>query len=397
MKVLVLGWELPPHNSGGLGVACYHMCRALSSQGADIDFIVPYTSPHKDIEFMNVISAVQADVSTVQKDFGVYDSSRLGDSCSEANYDYHRIYEESIQAITQLADYDVIHAFDWLTIRPAIRAKQLTGKPLIVNIHSLEYDRAGGKRGNPDVWDIEYQGMMMADRVVTVSEYTRDVVVREYNIPYDKVEVVHNSFDLGLYEGIDGQNAYKYLETVRKYGYKVVMYVGRMTIQKNLHNLILAFKKVVEIEPKTILLLVGSGDQEIELIEKAAELGISKNVIFAGFQRGKYWRDAFGVCDLTVMPSASEPFGLTALESAGFGVPTLVSKQSGVHEVLKSALKIDYWDVDGMANQILGVIQNQPLQDQLIEDGLAQINKLTWTDSAEKLLNIYNQLSMVAS
>lgn len=395
MKILMLGWELPPHNAGGLGVACYHMCRALAKHGADIDFIVPYTSTHPNIDFMTVIPAIPASADIVHSSIGAYDSIRFTNERGEDEfvdaYDYHKIYEKSIRSIVRMADYDVIHAYDWLTIRPAMRAKQLTGKPLILNMHAMEYDRAGGKRGNPLVWEIEYQGMMMADRVVTVSQHTKDVIVREYCVPADKIEVIHNSFDLSMYDGLDGNNSYRYLEHMRSKGYKVVMYVGRLTIQKGLYNLLQAFKKVVERAPKTLLLIVGSGEQEIELLELAAELGIGTNILFAGFQRGKEWRDAFGVCDLTVMPSVSEPFGLTPFESAAFKVPALVSKQSGVAEVMKTALRVDYWDIDEMANQIVAVVQNHDLQAQLTEDSYKEIERLSWSDNARKFMKLYGE------
>ena len=395
MKILMLGWELSPHNAGGLGVACYHMCKALAEHGADIDFIVPYTADHSDINFMNVIPAIPASAEVVHGAIGAYDSVRFTNERGESElvdiYDYHRIYEKSIRSIVKMAEYDVIHAYDWLTIRPALLAKQLTGKPLIVNIHALEYDRAGGKRGNPMVWEIEYQGMMMADRVVTVSQYTKNIVIREYGIPEDKIEVIHNSFDLSLYDGLTGPNDYKYLTKARENGYKVVMYVGRLTIQKGLYNLMQAFRKVVDACPKTYLLIVGSGDQDIELLELAAELGLSGNVIFAGFQRGKQWRDAFGVADITVMPSVSEPFGLTPFESAAFRVPALVSKQSGVAEVMRTALRVDYWDIDEMANQIVAVVQNTDLQLQLTADSYNEIEQLTWGDNARKFMGLYGE------
>ncbi len=401
MKILMLGWELPPHNAGGLGVACYHMCRALSAHGADIDFIVPYTADHSDIDFMRVLPAVPAGVKEVQKAGCVYDSFKFIDENGNEEwvnlFDYHKLYEKSIDNIVKLAEYDVIHAFDWLTIRPAIRAKQLTGKPLIVNMHAMEYDRAGGKRGNPPVWEIEYQGMMMADRVVTVSQLTKDVIVREYGIPEDKIEVIHNSFDLNMYSGIEGPNSYPYLERMRQAGYRVVMYVGRLTIQKGLYNLIKSFARVVEKAPKTILLVVGSGEQEIELMELAAEHGLSGNVIFAGFQRGKQWRDAFGVADITCMPSISEPFGLTPFESAAFKVPALVSRQSGVAEVMRTALKVDYWDTDEMANQMTAVVQNDDLRDQLSEDSFREIQALSWGNTARKFMAVYNTQIGVAA
>lgn len=394
MKVLMLGWELPPHNSGGLGVACYHMCKALASKGADINFIVPYTADHSDIDFMKVTSAIPATAKSVMKAGMAYDSFKFiaKDGTEEwiSLTDYHKLYEKSIDGIVELAEYDVIHAHDWLTIRAGIRAKQLTGKPLIVHIHATEYDRSGGKMGNSLVSEIEYLGMMMADKIIAVSNLTKDVIVQHYDIPADKIEVIHNSFDVDMYEDVIGANEYRYFERMRQSGYKVVMNVGRITIQKGLYNLVQAMRIVVDKRPKTMLLFVGSGEQELELLELAAELGLSENVVFAGFQRGKKWRDMFAVSDIFVMPSISEPFGLTALEAAAFGVSTLVSRQSGVAEVLRSALRVDYWDIHELANQITTVLQNQDLQNQLTEDGLAEVTKMSWSHTADKLFGVYN-------
>lgn len=394
MKVLMLGWELPPHNSGGLGVACYHMCKALASKGADINFIVPYTADHSDIDFMKVTSAIPATAKSVMKAGMAYDSFKFiaKDGTEEwiGLTDYHKLYEKSIDGIVELAEYDVIHAHDWLTIRAGIRAKQLTGKPLIVHIHATEYDRSGGKMGNSLVSEIEYLGMMMADKIIAVSNLTKDVIVQHYDIPADKIEVIHNSFDVDMYDDVIGANEYRYFERMRHSGYKVVMNVGRITIQKGLYNLVQAMRIVVDKRPKTMLLFVGSGEQELELLELSAELGLSENVVFAGFQRGKRWRDMFAISDIFVMPSISEPFGLTALEAAAFGVSTLVSRQSGVAEVLRSALRVDYWDIHELANQITTVLQNQDLQNQLTEDGLAEVTKMSWSHTADKLFGVYN-------
>lgn len=389
----MLGWELPPHNSGGLGVACLHMCRALARQGADINFIVPYTADHSEIDFMRVTSAVPVNVKEVQKTGMAYDSFKFEyqDGTSEwVNlFDYHKLYESSMQSLATMEEYDVIHAHDWLTVRAGLRAKQLSGKPLILHIHATEFDRSGGKRGNPLVEEIEYMGMMMADKILAVSEMTKKIIVQHYGIPENKIEVIHNSFDISTYSDASEVNSYVYLNEMRQRGYKVVMNVGRITVQKGLYHLLMAFRKVVDIRPKTLLLFVGAGDQELELVELAASLGLSGNVIFAGFQRGKKWRDMFAVSDIFVMPSVSEPFGLTALEAAAFSVPTLVSRQSGVAEVLSSALRVDYWDVDEMANQITSVLINPSLQTQLERDGYNEVLNMSWSHTAERLINIY--------
>jgi len=400
LKILMLGWELPPHNSGGLGVACMNLCKALSSAGADIHFIVPYTADHSSIDFMRVSSAVPVNVKEVQKAGIAYDSFKFVDEHGREEwvslFDYHRLYEKSMDRIVSLGEFDVIHAHDWLTMRAAIRAKQLSGKPLIVHIHATEFDRSGGNRGNPMVEEIEYMGMMMADKIIAVSNLTKEVIIQQYGIPAEKIEVVHNSIDANIYESVIGENAYPYLEKMRNNGYKVVMNVGRLTIQKGLFNLVHAMKAVIDRRPKTFMVFMGNGEQELELLELAADLGIGANVIFTGFQRGKNWRDMFSQSDMFVMPSISEPFGLTALESAAFGVSTLVSKQSGVAEVMRSALTTDYWDVDEMANQICTVLDNQDLQDQLSEDGLAEIARMSWRFQANKLMSLYADQKVAA-
>jgi glycogen synthase len=394
MKILMLGWELPPYNSGGLGVACYQLCKALSSKGADIEFVLPYTAEH-NIDFMRIHAAYPQDVQEVLKSGMAYDSFKFirEDGSEEwvSFYDQHKIYEKGIDRIVELGEFDVIHAHDWLTFRAAMRAKQLSGKPLIVHVHATEYDRAGGKSGNPVVSEIEYMGMMMADKIIAVSQLTKDVIVREYGIPAEKIEVVHNSIDLSGYGNVEDQNSYHYIKRMHNEGYRVVMYFGRLTIQKNLHNLLLAAKEVVSRAPKTFFVIMGSGEQYYELIELSAGLGISKNVIFIDFQRGKKWRDIFEVCDLTVMPSVSEPFGLTPLESIGLGVPAMVSKQSGVAEVIRNCLKVDFWDIDAMANQITSVVQNDSLRDTLQMMSRDEVNKLSWHNTADQLMGLYSE------
>lgn len=400
MKVLMLGWELPPHNSGGLGVACYQLCKALSKKGVDIEFVLPYTAQH-DIDFMRINAAHPQDVEAVLKAGIAYDSFKYIKKTGEIEwvdlFGQSAIYEEAMGRIIELGEFDVIHAHDWLTFRAALRAKEQTNKPLILHIHSIESDRAGKeKAGNPMVREIEYTAMLLADKIIAVSNHTKKAIVREYGIPAEKIDIVHNSIDIADVLPLDGENTYRYLELMKAEGYRVVVNVGRLTIQKGLPNLLKAAKAVVERAPKTIFLIVGSGEQDTELIELAAELGISKNVIFAGFLRGKEWRDAFAIGDLFVMPSVSEPFGLTPLEAIGYGTPALISKQSGVAEVLSNCLKVDFWDVDEMANLIVSVVQNDGLRDTLHYNALQEYERLSWNRAADKLLETYKQHAEMA-
>jgi glycosyltransferase involved in cell wall biosynthesis len=396
MKILMLGWELPPHNSGGLGVACYQLCKALASKGADIEFVLPYTAEH-DIDFMRINAAHPQDVERVLKAGIAYDSFKYFKTTGEVQdidiFGQSAIYEQAVARIARLAEFDVIHAHDWLTCRAALRAKELTGKPLIIHIHSIESDRAGTENaGNPLVREIESLALHIADKVVAVSEHTKKAIMREYHIPGDKIDVVHNSFDPGSLVSQSGDNAYAYLDKMKRdHGYKVVVNVGRLTMQKGLPNLLHAFQGVVARVPKAMLLIVGSGDQYYELISLSAQLGIARNVFFADFQRGKNWRDAFSVADLFVMPSISEPFGLTPLEAIGYGTPALITKQSGISEVMTNCLKVDFWDLDEMTNQIVAVLQNKSLGEVLHANAYQEYARMSWDHSADKLLKLYNR------
>ncbi len=393
MKIMMLGWELPPHNSGGLGVACYQLCKALSKKGADIDFILPYTADH-GIDFMRINAAHPQDAAAVLQAGIAYDSYKYikPDGTIEWTdiFGQQLYYEKAIEKIVESAEFDVIHAHDWLTFRAALRAKELTNLPLILHVHSIESDRAGGNYGNPMVREIEETAMLLADTVIAVSKHTKNAIVRDYGIPADKITVVHNSMDIDTMVPLDGENAYKYLTAMKAQGYRVVVNVGRVTIQKGLPNLLRAAQKVVSVAPKTLFMIVGSGEQERELLNIAAELGIGRNVILTGFQRGKSWRDAYAVGDLFVMPSISEPFGLTPLEAIAYGTPALISKQSGVSEVLHNCLKVDFWDIDEMANQIASVVMNDALRDELHANAYKEYQQLSWNRAADDLMNVYN-------
>lgn len=397
MKVLMLGWELPPHNSGGLGVACHNMCRAISNKGVDIEFIVPYTADHSDIEFMKVSPGVPFGVKEVQQGGTAYQSYNYRHIYKDGHVEDLGLFEQTeryvkaVESYALLGEFDIIHAHDWLTFRAAVRAKEISNKPLVVHVHATEFDRSGGKQGNPIVHEIEYLGLLLADRVFAVSKLTKDIICKEYDIPQDKVEVVHNSIDTSLYNDLDPDNAYKYFAKMKEQGYRVVANVGRLTIQKGLYNLLLAAKDVVLRRPKTLFLIVGSGEQYLELLQLSADLGIAKNVIFTDFQRGKNLRDAFAIADLFVMPSVSEPFGLTPLEAVGYGTPALISYQSGVAEVLQNALKVDFWDVNEMANQIHAVVDHDGLRDELHAQSYQEFLKMSWDNTADKLVSAYHQ------
>jgi len=395
MKVLMLGWELPPHNSGGLGVVCYQMCKCMTKRGVEIEFVVPYTGDHDEIDFMTITPATPFPAEEVFKSGIAYDSFKyIAADGTEHEADMMTQEERYITAVEKLAKeskFDVIHCHDWLTFRAAVRAKQISGKPLIAHVHGTEFDRAGGKYGNPLIHEIEYMGLVMADRILAISELTKNLIIREYKIPADKIEVVHNSIDPDWCQELDPVNAHVYLSKMKEHGYRIVSYVGRLTIQKSLNNFLIAAKEVIARCPKTIILLVGDGERYQELMELSAELGIAGNVIFTSFLRGKKWRDSFAISDLFVLPSVSEPFGIVALEAVGWGTPVLLSNQTGVSEVLRNCLKIDFWDINEMANQIAAVVGNDALRDELHTASYKEYAQMTWDASVDKMLGAYNK------
>lgn len=382
----MLGWELPPYNSGGLGQACFDLCNSLSKQNLDIEFVLPYLPDH-NIDFMKVTTVFNNSNSKNLSFIGAYESNNF--ILNQDNNSINTEYEDSILDLIDQKEFDIVHAHDWLTFRAAMRIKEKTNLPIILHVHSIESDRAGGNKGNQFVRDIEEYALNLADKVIAVSELTKKAIIEEYGVPSDKIEVIHNSINVGDIIPLSGQNSYRYIEIMKNNGYKVLTSFGRLTIQKGLTNLLESTKKVVEKYPKTLLLIVGNGDQYVDLIKLAADLNISQNVIFADFQRGKKLRDAISIGDLFVMPSISEPFGLTALESISYGTPALVSKQSGVSEVIKNILKVDFWDIDEMANKIISCFKYPEILINLEEKASNEVKNLSWDHSSNKVKRLY--------
>lgn len=397
----MLGWELPPHNSGGLGVACYHMSKALAIQGADIDFVVPYSAVHPGIDYMRIHSATG--LNPLQRmGLGAYDSKTvINKTLCKADINdlkdmrgVQKRYVKFVEALAETACPDVIHAHDWLTMEAGMRAKEVTGAPLIVHVHATEFDRCGSNSGNPLVHEIEYQGLMMADRIFAVSNITKSIIMHKYGIPEDKIEVVHNAIDVSSFN--DGYeydySTYKYLEALKSEGYTVAVTVTRFTIQKGLMHLVKAAAKACQKYDKIVFLFAGDGEQRDELIELASEFGISDKIFFTGFVRGKQWRDAYSVGDIFIMSSVSEPFGLTALEAAHHGNALIISKQSGVGEVLNNIFRYDFWDEDLLSDQIISIATSPALKESLQRDVKDEYDKISWQDVARKCFNIYEKL-----
>lgn len=394
----MLGWELPPHNSGGLGVACYHMSKALAQKGAKIDFVVPYDADHPNIDFMTIHNATR--LSPLERyGLGAYDSKTIIDkSLSKADVNdlkdmrgVQKRYVQFVEHLVTMIEPDVIHVHDWLTMEAGIRAKELTNVPLIVHVHATEFDRGAGDHGNPLVHEIEYQGLIMADRIIAVSGITKNIIIEKYGIPADKIEVVHNGIDPSeLDDGYEYDNrTYKYLEALKSEGYTIVSTVTRFTIQKGLVNFVNAAAKALSKYDKLAFLLAGDGEQRDELIRLASDLGIADKVFFTGFVRGKQWRDTFSVADIFVMSSVSEPFGLTALEAAYHENAVILTRQSGVGEVLKSVFRYDFWDEDVLADQIVGIATSEALRKTLQEDVKKEYDRISWHDVAVSCMRIY--------
>jgi len=399
----MLGWELPPHNSGGLGVACYHLSKALALEGASIDFVVPYSAPHDNIDYMEIHNATK--LSPLDRyGMGAYDSDFTVDTQPGSQVadvkdirGVQRHYKKYVERLCETKTFDAIHAHDWLTMEAGVRAKELTGVPLIVHVHATEFDRAGGNQGNPLVHDIEYQGLIAADRIIAVSDITKKIIVNKYGIPADKIEVMHNAIDTESFnDGYEYDNrTYRYLEGLKDEGYTIISAVTRFTIQKGLEYLVRSVAKASKRYDRIALLLAGDGEQRNELIELASELGISDRVFFTGFVRGKQWRDAYNVSDIFVMSSVSEPFGLTALEAAHHNNALIITKQSGVAEVLDSIFTYNFWDVDRLADQIVGIATSDALKQSLTSNVLNEYAKLSWNDVAAKCITMYKSTNNI--
>ena len=403
-RILMFGWEFPPFNSGGLGVACQGLTRSLSRRGFEVLFVMPKKLDVRS-EFARMIFA-DVDAS---KDAAVLEgyvvNSMLTPYLSSSTYMrkegergiYGRDlfsevarYRATGARIAREETFDIIYAHDWLSFGAGIEAKKATGKPLIVHVHATEFDRCGGESGiNQEVFDVERQGMQEADCVIAVSELTKQIIIRYYGIASEKVRVVYNGIDESTAPSGVGMRR---LRSLKESGYKIVLFLGRITLQKGPDYFLRAAKRVLEKDPRVIFVVSGSGDMEDSILQLSASLGISKNVVFTGFLTGTDRHEMYVAADLFVMPSVSEPFGITPLESMKLGTPVLISKQSGVAEVVKHALKADFWDVDEMANKILSVVSHPALGESLSRNAQTEADALTWAAAAIKVDGIVHEL-----
>lgn len=397
MRILMFGWEFPPHNSGGLGVACYGLTKALSELGMEVVFVMPKRlnvgAPWVKMVFADMprvrIRAIDSIISPYPDEgrYTKYDITRSGPVVygSTLMEEVMR-YTAAGRAIAEDEQFDVIYAHDWLSFGAAMEAKRATGKPMIAHVHATEYDRSGGSCVNGDVYEIEKAGMHMADVVVAVSGYTKQIIVKHYGIPAEKVRVVYNGIDEATMP--KGRGTLPRMRALKAAGYKLVLFLGRITLQKGPDYFVRVAQKVCEKNPRVIFILSGSGDMEEKMIDMAARLGVANKMLFTGFVSGPDRHEIYTVADLFVMPSISEPFGITPLEAMKLGTPVLISKQSGVSEVVQHALKVDFWDIDEMTNKILALCGYPGLSETLSEQAQKEAERLTWIETAKNVNNI---------
>jgi glycogen(starch) synthase len=399
----MFGWEFPPFNSGGLGVACLGLTRALSQLGLEVIFVMPkkldLSVPWASIIFADGVEGYERiTINSTLRAYATSSSYSREKHGSGANIYAEdligevRRYAAAARQVAREQTFDVIYAHDWLSFGAGIEAKHATGKPLIVHVHATEFDRCGGPWGiNKEVYDAEKIGMEEADVVIAVSEMTKNIIMKEYGIPEWKVRVVYNGID----ETTAPQkgDALPRLRQLKRAGYRLVLFIGRITLQKGPDYFLRAAKRVLERNPNVLFILSGSGDMERKVMQLAAELGIGSRVFFTGFLSGADRHEVYASADLFVMPSVSEPFGITALEAMRLGTPVLVSKQSGVSEVVHHVLKTDFWDVDEMANKILAVVGFVELREALAENAAREAERLTWEVAARKIQGIVHELA----
>lgn len=397
MRVLMFGWEFPPYSSGGLGTACHGLVKGLSNNNTNVIFVAPKT-PKSDRENVKLISAMGSikleEIDSIvtpymsEAEYKKEIKSMPPEKISLYGKDlFHAVHLFSLRskriAQKEKDNYDVIHCHDWLTYKAGIYAKQVSGKPLVVHVHATEFDRTGGNGINQNVYAFEREGMHMADKIITVSNYTKNIVVKHYGIDSNKIVVVHNAVEF---------NDNDFNDVNIDDGTKTVLFLGRVTLQKGPDYFIYAAKRISDLYPNVRFIVSGSGDMMPFVIQKAVDMGIGEKVLFTGFLKGPDVDRAFQMADVYVMPSVSEPFGITPLESLRNNIPVIISKQSGVSEVLKNALKVDFWDIDEIANKVISVLRHSELKEELTEQGTKEVMRFTWDEPARKCIDIYNNL-----
>lgn len=424
MRVLMFGWEFPPHITGGLGTACYGITKGLAKHHTEVIFVVPKAYGDEDQQVVTIRNASEIPFDLTDEEYKEFwehikylevgsniipyvspeyftktfeENKKTGEEFTSnvfsRKYEFSGKYGINLleevaryaliaSALAAKEQFDVIHAHDWLTFPAGIAAKKTSGKKLIVHVHATEFDRTGGNI-NQQVYDIERQGMEEADKVITVSNLTRNIVINKYGIHPDKVVTVYNAVD---------QNPDLNQQFSKPFTEKLVTFLGRITFQKGPDYFVEAAYKVLQKTDDVRFAMAGSGDMLEKMIKRVAQLHISDKFHFTGFLDGPKVQRIFSMSDVFVMPSVSEPFGIVPLEAMRSSVPVIISKQSGVAEVLRHALKVDFWDVDAIADSIYGLCHYEGLSKMFRTFGKQEVENLKWEDTALKIKNVYESL-----
>jgi len=389
-RVLMFGWEFPPYNSGGLGTACEGLSRALVEEGAEVIFVlprkVPVSMPGVRFIFADVPISVGVSPYIGQGEFAKMYGGSLVDQVK-----YYAMRAREI-AVREMGNFDIIHAHDWLSYGAGVEAKKVSGAPLIAHIHATQFDHSGGQGADPVLYALEKQGLEQADAVAAVSGYTKENVVKYYGIDPAKISVVHNGVDDESGVNTSDSKWVYGLEQKKRNGTKIVLFLGRITLMKGPDYFLKAAAKVVKLYPNVLFVVAGTGDMEHQLVREATKLKIADKVLFAGFVRGNERIALYRAADLYVLPSVSEPFGITPLEALVQGTPVLISKQSGVSEVISHALKADFWDVDDMTDKIVAVLRHTGLAATLKVNGRREVFGVTWNKAARKVTDMYGKV-----
>ena len=417
MKALMFGWEFPPHILGGLGTASYGLTRGMALQpDMDITFVIPKPWGDEDQSFLKIVGACNTPIVWRDVDYN-YVKNRLGEKMSPeeyyklrdniyADFSYRGVndlgciefsgrypdnlleeinnYSIVAGVIARAESFDVIHAHDWLTYPAGIHAKQISGKPMVIHVHATDYDRSRGNV-NPEVYAIEKNGMDFADHIITVSNLTRNTVIEKYHQDPSKVTTVHNAVEPLSQDIVSIQDK-------RGVKDKVVTFLGRITMQKGPEYFVEAAAKVLEKADNVRFVMAGSGDMMDQMIRLADSRNISDRFHFTGFMKGKQVYEVLKSSDVYVMPSVSEPFGISPLEAMQCGVPSIISKQSGCAEILDYAVKVDYWDIEAMADAIYGIITYPAMYQFLKEEGKREVDNIKWEYAGQKVRRIYDQV-----
>jgi glycogen(starch) synthase len=401
MKVLTFGWEFPPVKNGGLGVACHGLTKELAQQGVEVIFVLPKRQPttgqttflFADVEQKIQVRPVESGLQPYKSSSSVVDSIIGFDSDGRPLYSSRTILEEVHRFAEQASliateeSFDIIHAHDWTSYLAGVAAKVASGKPLILHVHATAFDQAAGPNVDPSMYKIEREAFAIADSIVAVSQFTKNIIVEKYGVDQAKVRVIHNGCD--IYEPPLHTPV---LKELKARGKKIVLYLGRITIQKGVDNFVRAARRVVDIDANVVFVIVGWGDMTRQIIEQVGAQNLSGHVLFAGALWDEERDQMYQAADLVVMPSVSEPFGLVPLEALQHGTPSIISKQSGVSEVLTHVLKVDFWDIDEMANKILATLRYDVLRQQMRDHGQEQIKRFSWREASQKLIELYRRM-----